>query len=257
MSAVTVPSFIKDKLPAVLQQFSKQKAQFSGATQTDSLVCSTSGRIDLSFTDANGNNQPDRGDSVTLMAVNCNENGTVINGNMSLRFESVSGDVDYLPFAIEMSIVSNGLRMENVGESIVTSGSLVMNMNVQSSSQLSLGIYASNFVSTSTVNGIAKTYKQTNFAVNLNQDGSLTTMTFSGAVNVPSLGGNTVNVQTIAPITLINGGNPTSGQLMFSTNQGGTIRVLANGSQNVVMALDSNADGTYESSSTIAWNELF
>lgn len=255
-STLTVTGLIKDKLPAVLKQFSNQSSQFTGVTQSDVLPCTTSGKLDLSFTDVNGNELPDRGDSVTINATNCNENGSVIDGSMILRFESVSGDIDLLPFSTALSVAVRQLRIETAGEAVVSNGSLEISLNIPSSDRLSINVRAPNFVSASTFNGISKVYQHINFAVNLDQIGESTTMTLNGGINVPSLGGNTVNVQTIRPVTLTNAGTPSDGELLLTTNLGGKMRLLANGTSNATVQLDATADGTFESSSTFAWNEL-
>jgi hypothetical protein len=76
------------------QRFAAVAPRPSGAVLTENVACSGGGTMDVTLNDVNGNEELDVGDSVTMVARNCVEFDSTVNGTMAMLVTKMSGDLE-------------------------------------------------------------------------------------------------------------------------------------------------------------------
>ena len=251
---VTFPQFVQMKY-ALVGKTARQPAYFSGVTITETEPCTGGGSVTVSG-NMNNENNVTQGDSFTLSANNCREDGTTINGVMSMRVLSVSGNVDVYPYAVSLEASTTDFRATSGTTSYQTSGSLTLRVLETNFNNSDLSVTIPSMVSSVSAGAKTETVRYVNYKVDTSVRGSTVSMTISGGLNVPSLGGNLVTVQTLQPFVSTTS-YPTSGLATATTAMGGKMRISAASGNRVLIELDSTNDETYEASKFVLWNEVF
>lgn len=251
-----ITQFLMTHFPAATSRLGQTSQQFTGVTSTETIYCTGGGSIALQVTDVNGNQLPDAGDTVTMNSQNCIESGAVINGALSMTINSFSGDIDALPFSVGMSVTSSNFRATYSGITESITGTMKMLMTVNSPSSMTTDV-TSNATTRLTGGGKDETYQMNGYRVVTQLSTSQAKITLDGSINVPSLGANAVTISTTSPFISYNQSTPTQGQALISAANGGQIRVTANSTANALIEFDAGGDGTYETSKTESWNNLF
>lgn len=251
-----ITKFLMAHLPAAASRLGQNSQQFTGVTSTETIYCTGGGSIALQVTDVNGNQLPDAGDTVTMNSQNCTESGAVINGTLSVTINSFSGDIDALPFSAGMSVTSSNFRATYSGMTESITGTMKMLMSVNSQSSMTTDV-TSNTTTRITGGGKDETYQMNGYRVRTQFSSNQAQITLDGSINVPSLGANAVTISTTSPFISYNQSNPAQGQALISAANGGQIRFTANSTANALIEFDAGGDGTYETSKTESWNNLF
>ena len=133
---------------------------------------------------------------------------------------------------------------------------MTLNVTSSSSSSQDLAITIPSMVSSAAAGAKTDTYRYTNYNMEMSVRGSSTSLRLNGGMNIPSLGGNVVTIQTVQPFvsTTI---YPTSGNAIATTASGGKMRITATSGARALIELDANSDGVYEASKSVPWNEVF
>lgn len=246
--------FVRLKYPLVVKA-PQSGAYLSGVTMTETANCTGGGTVTASGNLSN-EDKATQGDSLTLTANNCKEDGTTINGTMSITVRSVTGNPDSYPYAVTVDASTNNFSAVSGTARYQTSGSMTLSMSETSYLNSDMAITIPNMVASVTAGTKTETLRYSNYQMTAAVRGNTTSMTMNGGMNVPSLGGNLVTVQTLQPFVSTTS-YPTSGSATASTAMGGKMRISAAPAGKVLIELDANSDGTYETSRSIAWNEVF
>ena len=97
-------SFGLAQLPKFNQWFAAAPRLVTGATTTQTILCSGGGSMSVSATDVNGNQQVDAGDSVSMNLANCLEGGLSMNGSMAASFTAITGNLDSNVYSAAMTM---------------------------------------------------------------------------------------------------------------------------------------------------------
>lgn len=262
---VPFTGFVQSNLPNLIKNWRTDKPLFIGALTSSSADC-TSGRLDASYNDIAGNDLPDAGDSITIVAVNCVNSGTKLNGQMSITFTKFAKSATSDDYEASIHASSSQFASETGGVSTTSNGSFDMDIiskdvldNTGTHPLLGLKIIISSLNYNITSANSTKVYEYRNYVVDTSTYNGRVSQTINGSINIPSLGSNTATVETIASFesATANAAYPTSGIALITFKQGGKIRATANGTSSALVELDLNNDGVFETSNNIPWSDIF
>lgn len=231
-----------------------------GATITQTENCSGGGSINLAINDVNGNGTVDVGDSIRLVALNCIELGETMNGAMSVAVTASSGSVGSgSNYSLGMGITLENFVAQSATGSSTGNGRMDFT-ETQFGSTLTTTIQARNLSVVNSVGNVSSTRSLTDYTVQ-----SVTTTTsgvasvslsVNGSFSSTALDGKSITVSTLAPF--ISTGSsiyPASGQLKITGAAGSNLRITAQAA-GVLIELDADGNGSFETSVTKPWSQL-
>jgi hypothetical protein len=228
---------------------SQQGGDFSGKAAAKTGVCTT-GTVDVTHNDLNGDGQPSAGDGFTAAFTSCDVEGTVMNGSMSITINSFSQSSGSMSASISM----NNLTASESGDTISMNGSYSFTMTI-TASPLTMNLSISCSSLTVAVNSTSTTLS--GFSLTASANAATFTMSMSGTIESAALGG-TVTFSTPSPLTastMSGDGTPTGGTFKV-TGAGGTSVTVSIGGSAVNVAADTNGDGTSDWSTNTTWDAL-
>ena len=202
--------FSRAQLAKVAGRFSSASAQASGVTQTEVEYCengqppSLEGTLSITTNDVNGNGAVDPGDSATVVATNCLFDGALLNGEMQLVIDSLTGEVDVPPFAFTAGFTLNNLEAQYGGVTERGNGSFSLGVDVPSFIQRTVSMNAPSLAMSVTDGGTPRTKTLKNYAVWESFDAGTTTITVGGRVNTSLLQSNELTATTVVPFVAMN-----------------------------------------------------
>jgi hypothetical protein len=235
-----------------------------GVVESETMNCAVQGTITLTATDADNNGALTAGDSVSIAATNCSDDSSsVINGAITFSVETLSGDLSGDFYNASLKLSYNNLKVSTAGSSVTANGDLLLSAN-------SSGLYAGSQSIKATSLTVSATYGSATYSRTLsNFDASLalasnspistfkTTSTVSGTVASSALGNMSVTIATGVPfVRLSTDAYASSGQATLTGSTAAKVRLTAQNATTVLIELDANGDGTYETSVTKSWAEL-
>lgn len=250
-------AFSKAQLPKVAGWLASTPAMLTGATQTQTEYCTGGGSLSVVMTDLNGNQNLDSGDSAAITANNCVFSGTTINGQLSVAYSSITGNLDAYPYAFSATVTLNNLTTKSAQITTQGTGSFTLSVSGASSSSSTVSLNASSLSTASTYGGMTYSATLTNYIIAETLGATSSTTSVSGALNTSQLGSNTLTTATITPFTrFYANAYPSSGQVTVVASKGGKVRLTVQSSTTVLIELDANGDGNYETWTTRLWSEL-
>lgn len=253
--------FGQDQLAKVPSWFASEAAQAVGASQSSTQPCDGGGTLTVVENDLNGNQQVDPGDSVSLTANNCSFDGAVLNGQLSLTVNSLSGSFDNYPYTLSATLRFTSLTAQSGSDSVVGNGSLRLDLQANNYNAKTTKLSTKSFSLSSTYG--VKTYSQTlqDYETNLQMApaGSVTTWTSSanGTLTSSAFGSKSVRIET--PTPFVRSGSqfyPSSGSALITGAAGAKVRVTAVNATTVTIDLDADGNGSYETTVTKLWSEM-
>lgn len=209
-----------------------------GGVIQESVNCSGGGTASISGNVAN-DNAPSAGDNVSVTLVNCNEDGLLINGSVSIAINSFSGDLSTVGTA-SLTMSFNNLT---AGSDFIN-GSLTLGLNASSASNT-----ATLSMPSVTVTSAGNTWTYTSFSLTASDSGSSGTLQIAGNVSSSSFGGS-VDISTPTTIT-IDSSNRVTGTILMTGKNGTKVRVVGLGTTSVLIEADTTGNGTYDTNKTV------
>lgn len=220
------------------------------------LGCSGGGLVRVNHGDANGNQQFDAGDALTVDLLECVEDGERGNGRMVLTLRSASASAAQFDLLISnlRFVQSDGSTSSADGSLSVAISSLngVVTNRIEAGQLLTSDTAAGKPTLTQTLKGfVAEAVTQTRRVP------MPTTVTLTGQLSDSRLGSGSLGMNTEPSFTLLDGDDyPSSGQLRIRGAAGSQLRLVALSNQLVRLELDANGDDQFETSVTKRWSEL-
>lgn len=229
---------------------------------SSTVQCGLSGSLTISFTDANGNDQLDIGDSMRLAFNQCSEAaGESINGAMVVGLASVNAGT-LLSFSGTVGMES--LTVVEDGRTASLNGSLAIGYTEQSATQtqLSLTVGTNGLTGSVSGNGISESlgfYPAFAAVATYTEDGTgaviSSSATINGTLSSNNLGG-LVQIETSSAfLHLMSNEYPHAGTARVAGNSS-ALRMVVLDATKVRLDLDAQGDGTYESSTEVLWTTL-
>ena len=232
----------------------------SHRSQTDSQPCARAGWFNSSATDADDNDVPSAGDTVSVTFVDCDDGeGDKLNGIMFMRFVALSGDLeDASGWSFTVDTTMTNLRVDTTHEGAVEIATLNGDMLItasQPSISLSRGTISGDNLRIED-DGDASTL--TGFNLTFEWDASTAAYRhFGEATTTNAALGGTFKTE-IPEATAFRGTGekfPHAGQMKVTGLNSGMV-VTAIDSMNVRVEIDSNGDSVVDSQHDVTWDSL-
>lgn len=235
--------------------------QAVGAVQSQTENCAGGGMLTVSANDANGNLLADAGDSVSLTASNCSFDGQLLNGQLVLTINSVTGNPDHFPYSLTVTLGFNNLTAQSSSLRTVGNGSVALSIHARAANNQSLALRTSSL-------SLSSTYGATTYSKTLNGHetsvelipagaGFTTTTSVNGMLSSSAFESKSVSIATLAPFARTSAQTyPSSGQLVITGAAGGRVRVTGVSATTLLIELDADANGSYENSTSKLWREM-
>lgn len=253
--------FGQDQLPKLSRWYSNAPVQAVGAVQSQTENCAGGGTLTISENDANGNLKPDAGDSVTLTALNCVFEGQSLSGQLALTVNSIAGEPGYFPYSLSVSLGFADLAAKSSTVRSVGNGNLVLDLSARAANDQSLALSTSSFAIATTYNNAsyskALTNYKTSIAVRPAGTGASSTTAVSGTLSSTAFESKSISIATPTPFVRTSAQTyPSSGQLVITGAAGSKVRITATSATTVLIELDADANGSYETSTSKLWSEM-
>ena len=224
-------------------------------------ACTVSGTITTDVT-TSGSNALVAGDSFQFTANNCTERidsttTMVMNGSMSISIVSGSYDpaATTYPKSITMRIVSNNFSIKSGTESETFNGDLTMSLTEDSATSATVTLSSSSLTSTIGTH----TVTLTDYSVQASESSSGSTLSVKGTVqtNNTRLASTAVTytITTITPLAVSSTGAMTAGAIKVAGSNSALLLTVTS-SDTFSLQVDTNGDGTYDSTSTVTRSQL-
>ncbi len=237
-------------------------AQAVGAVQTETGSCDGGGSLSTAANDANGNLRVDAGDSAALTLNNCGFEGQVLNGKLVLTVISVTGNPDDgPPYSLSVNLAFDNLTAQSPSVTSVGNGSMAMALTARGSNDQSLSLGTPSFALSTTYGGTTYGKVLTNYETSVEErpvdSGFTSTVSVKGTLSSSAFESKSISVATPTPFVTTSGqGYPGSGQLIVTGAAGSTLRITATNATTVLLELDADANGSYETIISKPWSEM-
>ena len=227
-------------------------------------LCTLSGSFTLGLVDSDNSGSATLGDTLTLTFNHCQDSATEsVNGVMSITFSQISMPSGLLSFTGSLAMQS--LTVADGTRTAVLNGGLVMDLAQLSSSQTRVGmtVGSSGLSASVTGTGVSEAISfDAGFALNITETAATTvggvdsaTATLNGSFTASTIGGRVQLSTTVPMLQLASENYPRAGVLKVTGNAS-ALRLTALDATTARIELDANLDGTYESSTDLAWTTL-
>jgi len=225
----------------------------TGVTVNETDPCTGGGNLVINGTVNNPDNVSN-GDTLTITANSCVENGQTLSGGFSVKFSGVSGNINTAVFGVTMDSTFNSFNITSGTDKIGVNGDMKVVLNQTSASASNIAL-SGNSLKTTEQQGSATAVERTVTAYTVT--GSTVNGVNSSAANFglsgtsPKLGTFSYTVQNKQPFVFSTSSAvvPSSGSLIVNGNASSvTATVVATGVQ-----VDLTAGGSTQSN-TVAWD---
>jgi hypothetical protein len=227
----------------------------TGVTYSES--CTGGGTVTI---DANlRNNQTiSNGDTMTLTAKNCVEDGETLNGAMSITFSEVSGDIVNSTGAATMDTRFNGFSVTSGSDTAGMNGDMKIAISVTGPTSYSLTISGKSLQATEQKSGAnVASFTLADYSVTASANGttisSAANFMLSGSSN--SLGQFAYSVKNIQPFVSVGTAMPGAGALIVN-GAGSSVTLTAVNSSSVKVDFSAKGDGTITQTNTLSWAQF-
>lgn len=232
---------------------SKNSPMTAKATTNESVQCPSGGSISASLVDQNGNREVDAGDSATITFNACAADGEIVSGTMAFTIQSYtsSSTAD----SARASFTFRDLRSVSGGMVSSVNGDMTLAVTISNVSPFTSDVTLSG-ANLAIVDG-TESRTLSGYSGRLLTDDTRRTYSYSvsGSVSGSGLPG-TLALSTPTAISGGYLGDPTAGRLVMSGVGNTSVSLTAAPPTGVVLALDTNGDGTPESQQTLTWAQL-
>lgn len=250
-----------DKFPQYLAD-AKANATLAGGVTSRSYTCTYGGTLTASVSTASSNGDVSVGDSVTITSNGCKEWQGTISGSLTLAITNLKGILGTAPYTAGMAISFGGFTITGAQYSATMNGSLSLTENYSAVNTVSETLSTPSFAITATYAGVTRTRTLTSYSASNTKSpdttyGYLRSYMVSGTVTSSALSSQAVTFST--PTTIVRRGvddYPYTGVFLVTGANNAQLKLTAVSNSQVRQELDANGDGTFESSSTVAWNTI-
>lgn len=247
------------KLPG---RFALATPRFSGAVLTEVEACTGGGELRITLDDKNGNDDLDAGESITMVATNCVEFDSTVNGTIAMLVTRMTGDPygDVYQMGLTMTLTQLSVAMQ--GSTAVGNGNMAMDMSMTGPHTGDMLLTFDAFTMSGTFGGVP--YSRTMWDFHIADTYSLVNNAFHGSMEIRGVLGSSaldskaVTLSTPVPMVIVGADEyPSSGQILATGAANSKVRMTAQpDAATVRIEVDANGDGSYETSTTKAWGEL-
>lgn len=225
--------------------------------------CPLGGTSTITYSNTNSLFRFDAGDAFTVVQLNCATVEQRVTGTTKFTLIRASGDwLDSSVYDYAFSVALDDLAVTNSTGTTLSNGSLEISETSLGPNQFSSAVTADN---ASSVVGGSMPYSRTSFGFDVrtarapNVDGTYTTtISASGRLSSSGLGYNAqFAITTVSPFVQSSASSfPSSGEVVLTGTNGGTVRITALDSSTVRVEFDADGNGSADASTTRTWSQL-
>ena len=227
------------------------------AALADTEACAVSGSLTTTFDDRDGNGLLSTGDVLSVQFNQCRDSATSLyNGKAVITLTTV-------PNASQISASADFQSVSSVQGGITSSiaGTLVIaetDSDTDSTTSLTVGDSALAIsVGSTNYNDVVTFASGTRITVDQQFAAGRTALTYDGVVQAQSVPGGAVTLTTVSPIVQLDADAYPSSGVLKAKGAHGTLLLTVLSATSLQEQLDADDDGTYESTTTVAWSSLF
>jgi len=232
----------------------------AGAEVRETVPCSQGGSLAVTANDANNNNNLDVGDSLTLDAQACREEGAVISGRLALNVQALTGVFGSNSFTATLAMTMTAFKVSTGSDFAQGDGTLSLAISQAPSGSGEFTLSANPLVFSGNVGGQAFSTTLSNIRLAVREEmvngTPRASIGYTGTLSSSQLGG---QVSIATPQLLVISGAaayPASGQMLVQGQAGSALRITAVSATQVRLELDAQGDGVYETQVLKTWAEL-
>jgi hypothetical protein len=231
----------------------------TGVTTSQTMACASGGSLTMTA-NMSGGSTIVAGDSMQITANSCTESldsaSAVMNGSITFTYLAAYDPASTAyPKTLSVRIVTQNFSISSGGETEVFNGDVTMTLTETSATSFTMSITSNSLSTTVGTHSVTLI----NYTLNAEETSSGTVITMSATVetNNSRLGSAPVSYQvtTVTPITVSSTGVVTAGSIKVTGN-GSSLLLTVTSADTFTLQVDSNADGTYESTSTVTHSQL-
>lgn len=225
------------------------------AAISDTQPCGFSGTLTVTIDDRDANNALSAGDVVTASFAQCQDKATTsVNGAIAITLTTTPTGTQFAANANFQNVIAT-----DDGVSSTLAGSVtVAETDLPTVTETTLTVGGSGLTASTVSTGYSDSVSfAPAFVIRADASSSgEVSVSLSGTMTAQSLGGS-ITISTPQP--LVEGASdnyPGAGQVVVTGASGSTVRATVLDNTQVRLELDANGDGSYESTSTVAWTAL-
>lgn len=226
------------------------------AVTSDTTPCGVSGTLTVAFDDRDGNGMLSKGDVLTGTFAQCQDSAALsINGAVAI---TLTGDPSGMVF--DASAVFQNVVVVDSGVTATISGTLAVEETDGSTlTDTKFTVGSGGFAVALASSGYDDTIAfDAGMTITTSQIGgnAQTSLTLAGSFTASSIGG---RVTIATPVPLVEDpadAYPSAGAVRITGASGSTVLATVLSATQVQLQLDANGDGSFESTSTVAWSTL-
>ncbi|KQV49405.1 hypothetical protein ASC95_17545 [Pelomonas sp. Root1217] len=233
----------------------------SGADLRQTLSCSGGGAAVLSISDANNNGNIDIGDAVTLDAQACQEDGSILQGRISLSMQALTGVFYGNSFNATLAMTLTAFSATHGGDSVQGDGTLSLTLSETPAGVSELSLSTPRLVLSGQLGGQAFSTTLTDILLTLRVEpqvgGRKSSLSYSGGLSSSNLGNQQVLITTRLPLVATGSdAYPSGGQWVVKGSGNSTLRITSLNATQARLELDTQGDGVNETQVVKTWAEL-
>ncbi|MFL6630168.1 MAG: hypothetical protein ACJ8G1_27285 [Vitreoscilla sp.] len=225
------------------------------ATISDTEPCGVSGTVTIVLDDRDNNQALSSGDSVSATFAQCKDSAsTTINGAIVIALTSTPTDTQFSASANFQSVVVT----DNGVTSTISGTVTVAENDMPTVTETTLSVGSSGLTASTASTGYDDAVSfAAGFVITTDETSAGdVSVSLSGTMTAQSVGGS-ITISTPQPIVEGSGdAYPRAGQVIITGASGSSVRATVLDDTQVRLELDANGDGSYESTSTVAWTAL-
>jgi hypothetical protein len=252
---------VRAQITLLPQRFRQATPRVAGAQIVETELCGGGGSLTFTLDDVNNNQDIDAGETARLSFANCLELGLRVNGVMSLRLDTLSGNLDGFVYSLSatatlenFAVTASGVAVTGNGQIRVAESSSgiysqTLTVDVQS---LTTSVTTGTETVTRSASNLILTQVRAPLGSSYNE-----TLSFGGTITSSALESRSFTLATVAPfVRSANATYPASGRATITGDANSSARLTAQSATQVLIELDADGNGVYETSVLKNWSEL-
>lgn len=250
-------SVVRPALGLIRHVYPRTSGQLlTGVTMTE--ACSGGGSLII---DANMSNSQmaSNGDTITLTAKNCVEDGDTINGSLSIKMSNISGDVfNSWNWSATLDSTFTGFSVTSGADTLSVNGDMKIGLTQTNSTTSSTTLSGKSLQTTMQRSGVTlETFALTDFSMNSSTRGTTITnaANFAMSGSGTALGQFSYTVRNLQPFVSTGAGTPSSGSLIVN-GAASSVTLTTVAPTGVRLDFSAKGDGVTTQTTNLSWTEL-
>ena len=236
-------------------RLSIQSASAHPAALADTRACAVSGSLTTTFDDRDGNGLLSAGDVLSVQFNDCRESATSLYRGKAVITLTTVPNAQQITASADFQNVSS----TQGGYTSSINGTLTIaetDSVTDSNTSLTVAADLTVTLASASYNEVVTLATGARITVDQQFSAARTALTFDGILGAQSVSGGAVTLTTVTPIVQLDADMfPSSGVLKVQGVHG-TLLLTVLSAASLQAQLDANDDGTYESTTTVAWSSL-